>query len=39
LHVDKDIVAASATPPVLAILAEYGSYGYAILKRSHDTTS
>jgi transcriptional regulator len=29
----KDLVAASATPLVLAILAEGESYGYAILKR------
>jgi len=33
LHIDKDLVAASATPLVLAILAEDESYGYAILKR------
>jgi len=30
---DKDLVAASATPLVLGILAEGESYGYAILKR------
>src|SRR5260221_385856 len=29
----KDLIAASATPLVLAILAEGESYGYAILKR------
>jgi hypothetical protein len=29
----KDLVAASATPLVLAILAEGDSYGYAIIKR------
>jgi PadR family transcriptional regulator, regulatory protein PadR len=29
----KDLVAASATPLVLAILAEGESYGYAIIKR------
>ena len=29
----KDLVAASATPLVLAILAEADSYGYAIIKR------
>ena len=29
----KDLVAAAATPLVLAILAEGDSYGYAILKR------
>jgi len=33
VHIDKDLVAASATPLVLAILAEQESYGYAILKR------
>lgn len=33
VHIDKDLVAASATPLVLAILAEGDSYGYAILKR------
>lgn len=33
MHIDKDLVAASATPLVLAILAEGDSYGYAILKR------
>ena len=33
LHIDKDLVAASATPLVLAILADGESYGYAILKR------
>ena len=33
MHIDKDLVAASATPLVLAILAESESYGYAILKQ------
>jgi DNA-binding PadR family transcriptional regulator len=33
LHIDKDLVAASATPLVLGILADGESYGYAILKR------
>ena len=33
MHIDKDLVAASATPIVLAILAGGESYGYAILKR------
>ena len=32
MHIDKDLVAASATPLVLAILAAGESYGYAILK-------
>ena len=33
MDIGKDLVAASATPLVLAILAEGDSYGYAILKR------
>ena len=33
IRIDKDLVAASATPLVLAILAERESYGYAILKQ------
>jgi transcriptional regulator len=33
MELGKDLVAASATPMVLAILAEGDSYGYAILKR------
>jgi DNA-binding PadR family transcriptional regulator len=33
MDLDKDLVAASATPLVLAILSEGESYGYAILKR------
>ncbi len=33
MKIDKDLVAASATPLVLAILAKGESYGYAILKR------
>jgi len=33
MEIGKDLVAASATPLVLAILAEEDSYGYAILKR------
>ena len=33
LNVQKDLVAASATPLVLAILSEGESYGYAIIKR------
>ena len=33
VKIDKDLVAASATPLVLAILADGESYGYAILKR------
>lgn len=33
MDIGKDLVAASATPLVLSILAEGDSYGYAILKR------
>ena len=33
MRVTKDLVAASATPMVLGILAEGESYGYAILRR------
>ena len=33
MRIDKELVAASATPLVLAILDEEESYGYAILKR------
>jgi len=33
MNIGKDLVAASATPLVLAILAEGESYGYAIIKR------
>jgi PadR family transcriptional regulator len=33
MRVTKDLVAASATPIVLGILAEGESYGYAIIKR------
>jgi DNA-binding PadR family transcriptional regulator len=33
MKVTKDLVAASAMPMVLGILAEEASYGYAILKR------
>jgi transcriptional regulator len=33
MDLSKDLVAASATPLVLAILAEGNSYGYAIIKR------
>jgi DNA-binding PadR family transcriptional regulator len=33
MDLGKDLVAASATPLVLAILAEGDNYGYAILKR------
>ena len=33
MEINKDLMAASSTPIVLAILAERDSYGYAILKR------
>src|SRR5438445_13693958 len=36
MNLGKDLVAASATPLVLAILAEQHSYGYAIIKRVSD---
>jgi PadR family transcriptional regulator, regulatory protein PadR len=36
MKVAKDLVAASATPMVLGILAEEASYGYAILKRINE---
>ena len=36
MRIDKDLVAASATPLVLAILAEEESYGYALSKRVKD---
>lgn len=36
MDLSKDLVAASATPLVLGILAEGDSYGYAIIKRVTD---
>jgi DNA-binding PadR family transcriptional regulator len=33
MNISKDLVAATSTPLVLAILAEGDTYGYAILKR------
>jgi PadR family transcriptional regulator, regulatory protein PadR len=33
IEINKDLIAASSTPLVLAILAEGDSYGYAILQR------
>ena len=36
MDVGKDLIAASATPLVLAILAEGDIYGYAIIKRVAD---
>lgn len=39
MNIDKDLVAAMATPLVLAILAEGTSYGYAILKRVRELSA
>lgn len=36
MHITKDLVAASATPMVLGILARGESYGYAILKQINE---
>ncbi len=36
MDMGKDLIAASATPLVLAILAEGDSYGYAIIKRVNE---
>lgn len=36
MHIEKDLVAASATPLVLGILADGESYGYAIVKRVNE---
>ena len=36
MNISKDLVAASAAPLVLAILADGDSYGYAIIKRVGD---
>ncbi|MGH3749868.1 MAG: PadR family transcriptional regulator [Micromonosporaceae bacterium] len=36
MRITKDLVAASATPMVLGILAEGESYGYAILKQVNE---
>lgn len=35
MDISKDLVAASATPLVLTILAQSESYGYAIIKQVH----
>ena len=37
MDIDKDLIAASSTPIVLAVLAEEDSYGYAILQRVRDS--
>jgi PadR family transcriptional regulator len=39
VRIDKDLVAASATPLVLGILAEGESYGYAILKKVNELSA
>ncbi|HZJ40414.1 MAG TPA: helix-turn-helix transcriptional regulator [Demequina sp.] len=39
MDIPKDLVAASATPLVLTILAEGDSYGYAIIKRVGELSS
>lgn len=39
MQIDKDLVAASATPLVLAILRDGESYGYAILKRVRELSA
>ena len=39
MHIDKDLVAASATPLVLGILTDGESYGYAILKRVNELSA
>lgn len=36
MEIGKDLVAASATPLILSIVAEEDTYGYAILKRVSD---
>lgn len=38
VEINKDLVAASSTPIVLAILAEGDSYGYAILQRVREVS-
>lgn len=39
MDINKDLIAASSTPIVLAILAEDDSYGYAILKRVRELSA
>ncbi len=38
MQINKDLIAASSSPLVLAILAEGDSYGYAILKRVRESS-
>ncbi len=39
MDISKDLMAASSTPIVLAILAEGDSYGYAIIKRVRESSA
>jgi DNA-binding PadR family transcriptional regulator len=39
MAINKDLIAASSTPIVLAILAEGDSYGYAIIQRVRELSS
>jgi PadR family transcriptional regulator, regulatory protein PadR len=39
VEINKDLIAASSTPVVLAILAEEDSYGYAILQRVRELSA
>src|SRR5689334_8514854 len=39
MEINKDLIAASSTPIVLAILAEGDSYGYAILQRVREVSN
>lgn len=39
MQINKDLMAASSTPMVLAILAEADSYGYAIIQRVRELSS
>ena len=39
MEINKDLIAASSTPMVLAILAEGDSYGYAILQRVRELSA
>ena len=38
MDINKDLIAASSTPIVLAILADADSYGYAILQRVREAS-
>ncbi len=39
MDINKDLIAASATPLILSILSEGESYGYAIIKRVHELSA